>query len=309
MNPITKRYVALALAACLWAVETWLLIDAAGYTLTPQVAVVPAATAALAALPLFFKDASLPLRAVIAVAVLFFAAHIFQAVVDRTGNALDTKVASAQVATEGRRLLESELARERARLADAEDNVKYESRRGGCKSTCETWRSTVAGIQSRIDRLNTELATPVPVVVADSVSNRISEMSFGFFSEHGIRNWRPVFQPIAFLLGIWAFFGLAFRETVSTVPVSTVSTPETGGGGKSFRRGIRLVDGTYVPDHELQALNAALAGGRKLTNDELAEKMGVGKAESSKRVAKAQALGLVSKVRTGRHVAISLHAH
>lgn len=305
MSNATKTFVSLLLAALLWGVETWLLIDAAGYTFTPQVAVIPTATAALAFLPLVLKDASQGLRAAILIACVFLAGYIFSGVLERTGGQLDTKIASAQAQSEGRKLLEAELSRERARLKDAEDNMKNESRRGGCGPTCKTWSSAIIGIQARIDRLVSEMGAKQAPMVADPVSQRFADMTGGAVSVETIRNWRPAFQPLGFLIAIWSLFGFGFRdgETVSTVSEAG-NSPETevGGGGKALR---------VVPaeDHEVAALRRALSGGRKLTNDELAKLMRTTKGEASKRVEKAVALGIVSKVRTGRHVAISMHAH
>lgn len=306
MNSIIKRCTALALAAILWAVETWLLVDAAGYTFTPQVAVIPAATAALAFLPLVLKDASHGLRIAILTSCLFLAGFIFSGVLERTGGQLDTKIAAAQSQSEGRRLLEAELTRERSRLSDAEDNMKAESKRGGCGNTCRTWQSAAVGIQARIDGLVAELATQAPAPVGDPVSQRFADMTGNVVNVETVRNWRPAFQPLGFLVAIWALFGFAFRSGVAAVAtVSDTGNSDTGGGGKGFH----LIQGGRVEDHELQAIRKALSGGRKLTNDELADLMGVGKAEASRRVSKAKAMGMVSRVRTGRHVAISLNGY
>lgn len=305
MNLTIKKIVALALALALWAVETWLLVDAAGYTFTPQVAVIPTATAALAFLPLVLKDASKGLGAAILVSCLFLAGFIFSGVLERTGGQLDTKIAAAQSKTEGRRLLEAELVRERARLVDAEDNMKAESKRGGCGNTCRTWQAAAVGIQARIDGLVAELSTQVPAV-ADPVSQRFADMTGGVFAVDTVRNWRPAFQPLGFLVAIWALFAFSFMNKETTVSEVSGSETETGGGGKA----LHLIQGGRIEDHELKALKAAFANGRKLTNDEAAALMGVSKSEASKRVSRAQELGFVRRERVGKHVAISMnHAH
>lgn len=304
MSSTAKTVTALVLAALLWAVETWLLVDAAGYTFSPQVAVIPAATAALAFLPLVLKDATAGLRVAILVSCLFLAGFIFSGVLERTGGQLDTKIAAAQSQTEGRKLLEAELARERSRLVDAEKNMKEESRRGGCGPTCKTWSSAAVGIQARIDGLLSELATQSPAVVADPVSQRFADMTGGFLSVDTVRNWRPAFQPLGFLVAIWALFGFGLRESTVSAVSSTVSAGNTGGGGKSEAAPLRIVRG----DHEIEALQKALQG-RTLTNDELAAAMNVKKSEASKRVEKGETLGILRKQRVGRHVAISLTAH
>lgn len=305
MKLTTKTWAALGLAMVLWAVETWLLVDAAGYTFTPQVAVIPAATAGLAFLPLILKDSSWSLRTAILVSCAFLAAFVFQGVLERTANPLDTRVAAAASTTEARRLLETELTRERGRLSNAEDEVKRESRRKGCRETCKIWQATANGHQARIDALVNELANERPALVADPTAKRISDMSYGVVSPETVSNWKPAFQPFGFLIGIWALLGFGLRETKTAVvsTVAKVSGPKTGGGGKS----IRLVSDF---DRETAEVKRVLDSRGAVTNDELAFLLGCTKGESSKRVARAVELGAVSRVRTGRHVAISLnHAH
>lgn len=100
------------------------------------------------------------------------------------------------------------------------------------------------------------------------------------------------------------FMSMAFghrKPSVSTVSKPT-ETEETGGGGKPETPRLRLVQ---PEDHELKALRTALVGRGAMTNDELAAAMQITKGEASKRVAKAQAMGLVSKSRVGKTVAIS----
>lgn len=303
MKLSTKMWAALGLAVILWGVETWFLVDATGYALTPQVAVIPAATAALAFLPLLLKEASNGLRIAILTAGLFLGGFVFQGVLERSGGTLDTRVAAAQSMSEGRRLLEAELGRERARLVDAEDNMKGESRRGGCGATCKTWQSAAVGIQARIDGLLAELGSQAPSPVADPVSKRFADMTGNVVGEETVRNWRPAFQPLGFVVAIWALFGFAFKTTVSNP--GNPSETAAGSGGKGFR----IVDRPRT-DPELEALRRALNHRGAVTNDELAALMETTKGEASKRVARGIDLGLVSKRRVGRHVAVTLlHAH
>ena len=311
MQLSTKKWAALGLAIVLWTGETWMLVDAAGYTITPQVFIIPPATAALAFLPLILAEAGVAVGTAVLAASLFLAAFVFQAVLERTATPLDTKIAVANGVTEGRRLLEAELGKVQARLADAEAEVKRESRKGGCKWTCQQWQATVRGHQARIDSLLSEIQTQAPPPVADPVSKRFADMTGNVVSEDTIRNWRPAFQPVGFLVAIWALFGFALRETGATVtkaPATVTGNSETpsGGGG----RGIRLVSGLKIEDRELKALKKALTGQDALTNDELADLMGVTKAEASRRATKAAEAGIVTRNRVGRHVAIRLaHAH
>jgi len=293
MNSITPKVAfATTAALALWAVETWFLVDAAGYALTPTVAAIPVATAVLAFLPLGLEDHRVQGRGWLRLAMLstfvFLAGHVLSSVVERTGGALDTKISQASAATEGRKLLEAELANARERVSDAEAEVKRESRNGGCKSTCEAWRKTAKERQDRVDKLTAELQHMPAYIVGDSVAYRLSKM-FGF-SEETISLWRPVMLPFGCMLGIWALFAFA-------APVSRQATVSKAVTERQ----------EPITDAEIEELRRILAASRApLTNQDVADRLAVSKGEASKRISRAVEAGVLCRERNGRHVAVSL---
>lgn len=199
-----------------------------------------------------------------------------------------------------------EEARERERTARANADRERGSK---CKTKCKDWEAAANDARKLIAVLESEvraLGAPRPV---DAKASKAGEVAAAFgYERHKVEVLaallEPFFWTVFFELGSVISLGFAFRP----FPVSTVSKPIAGsgnsGGGKAERAQIRLVE-----DHEVAALKKALQGRGSVTNDELADLMGVAKGEASKRVSKALELGIVSKRRTGRHVAISMHAH
>lgn len=303
MKLTIKSLVALALGAGLWAVETWLLVDATGYALSPQVAVVVMATIALAAAPLFFKEVSGGLRIAAWVGCGLLACFVFGAVLDRSSHTVRLAAATSESATESRGRVEAELASARNSLAHANAKVEAETNNGGCGAKCRVWQGYANGYQFAIDGFLAKLEALKPVVANTGVKT-VADLT-GVSERLVLLLW-PIPQPMSFQLLIWFFLGLAFHR--KTQFPATVSAPETeiGGGGK----GLHLIQGGKVTNREIEALRNALSGNRVVTNDELATLMAVTKGEASKRVEVARAMGIVSKRRVGRHVAISLqHAH
>lgn len=284
--------VALVLACAAWLTETRLILNNSDLW-SAQAHVVIIATIALALCPLLLEHAAgfNAKAGWIATALIGF--FVFVAVLDRSARPIDNQVAAMGAQVEVKDRLEADLAAAQARLADAESEMKAESKRGGCGAKCTVWRQVAEGHQANVDRLSEKLAHLAPAV-AYSPAKRFAAVTG--LPEETLVLFLPAIQPIGFQLLIcflMSFWHRSWFGSVSTVSdeVSEVS----GGGGKANHE-----------DHEVIALKSALRGGRKLTNDELAKYMQVGKGEASKRVAKAEALGLVSKVRTGKHVAISL---
>lgn len=195
----------------------------------------------------------------------------------------------------------------RERLANAERNADRE-RGSKCKQRCKDWEAAAADARNVIRVLESEiraLGAPKPV---DAKADKAGELAavFGFDRRKAAALAaliEPFLWTIFFEIGSIVSLGFAFRPTVSKVSKPLADSGNSG-GGKAERAQIRLVE-----DHEVAALKKALQGRGCVTNDELAGLMGVAKGEASKRVAKALELGIVSKRRTGRHVAISMHAH
>lgn len=285
--------VALVLAGAAWLTETRLILGSSTDMWAASAHVVIIATIALSIVPLLLERATGWNMRIGWFATVLIGGFVFIAVLDRAAKPVDSQVATVTVEKEQKARLEADLAAAKARLIDAQSEMKKEANRGGCGTKCQVWAQYVETHQAMVDRLNDRLGNMKPAV-AYSPAKRFAALTG--VSEDTFVLVLPALQPVAFqilivfLLSYWhrSWFG-----AVSTVSeeVSEVS----GGGGKANHE-----------DHEVIALKSALRGGRKLTNDELAKYMQVGKGEASKRVAKAEALGLVSKVRTGKHVAISL---
>lgn len=196
----------------------------------------------------------------------------------------------------------------RERLAAAERNADRE-RGSKCKTKCKDWENAAADARNVIRVLESEiraLGAPKPV---DAKSDKAGELAavFGYDRRQAAALAaliEPFLWTIFFEIGSIVSLGFAFRPTVSKVSKPLVDSGNSGGG--KAERTIRLVH----EDHEVAALKKALQGRGSLTNDELASVMGVAKGESSKRVSKAETLGLVRRQRVGKHVSISLmHAH
>lgn len=210
----TRQFIAIGVAAALWAVETWFLVDAAAYEASPAVVAIPVATAALAFLPMAFEAASgIVTRGAMLLAALFLAGHVAGSVIERTGGSLDAKIGQAKATGTARKLLEDEVSETRRRLAIAEAEVIRESRDRGCKSTCEGWKRAVRERQARIDQLTAELADAPADVPGDSVASRISALSFGYVHAETASLWRPLMLPFGCLLAIWSLLGYGFRPS------------------------------------------------------------------------------------------------
>lgn len=197
----------------------------------------------------------------------------------------------------------------RERLANAERNADRE-RGSKCKQRCKDWENAATDARNVIRVLESEikaLGAPKPV---DAKADKAGELAsiFGYDRNKAAALAalvEPFLWTIFFEIGSIVSLGFAFRPSVAPVSrVSTVSSGNTGGGGKTETPKLSIVR----QDHEVEALLSALQG-RTLTNDELAAAMNVKKSEASKRVEKGETLGILRKQRVGRHVAISLTAH
>lgn len=284
--------VALVLAIAAWLTETRLILNTFDLW-SAQAHVVIIATIALAICPLLLEHAiGFNAKAGwIATALIGF--FVFVAVLDRAAKPIDNQVAAVASQVEVKQRLEADLAAAQARLADYSAEMQAEGKRGGCGTKCNVWRQLVDTHQANVDRLTDKLAALTPAV-AYSPAKRFAAVTG--LSEEALVMLIPAIQPVGFQLLIcflMSFWHRSWFGSVSTVSeeVSEVS----GGGGKA-------------EDHEVIALKSALKG-RRLSNDELAKYMKVGKAEASRRVTKAIDLGLVQRQRVGKTVEISLCAH
>lgn len=226
-----KQWLAIVLALALWTVETWFLVEAAGWVLTPAVVAIPVATAALAFLPLALEEArGWMLKGAMVLAAVFLAGHVLGSVIERTGEALDTKIAKASATGEARKLLEGEIEASKRSLADAERQAR--------KACAKPWTDTCQGMerrekayQARVDQLTAELVDAPVAAPADPVAVRLTAFTAGVVSPAQASLWRPVLLPFGCLIGIWALLAFGFGGKPRTAandnpPANVVPVPD-----------------------------------------------------------------------------------
>lgn len=319
MRYTKAQIVAIGLGLALLALQTWLLLEHAvatpGHSLA-MLAAVPVVSVTLAALPVLIEHC-LRTRALLkaaALAVLFglLVGYSLPQAIGRSAEARDTKIAEAVATARPLKMMLDELDTARKRVEDAAGEVKRESRDGGCKSRCEGWKRTQAERQARVDQLVGDIAKLAPPKIGASDAPRIAAV-LGI-SEATVNLYAPLFLPVAIEVGVWVLLwfgfslapsdahkasGAAIRQPAHEAGPSLVACAGAGRAPEAQSK-----DSGH--DLEAEAVMAALAQAqRPVTNDELAEMMGVSKGEASKRVT--ALAGRVNKQRVGRHVAITLH--
>lgn len=269
-----------------------------------------AAMVTIALLPIFI-DLAIRYKATVTalplgIAFLAFLAYSLPATVGRTAEVKQAKVAEAADVARSK----DDLERVTVTLTGARSDMISECGSGEGKR-CRAKRNIVQALEARQVRLRQDLRTGESRggdMGSDLWAWALSGV--GVTGEH-VRKASVMAFAIGLDVVIWGLVWFAMAVTRVSGTVSTAETvgnssaPASGGGGRS----LRLVDGTTIEDRELKALREALAGRRKLTNDELAALLKVSKAESSRRVTKAIDAGIVSRQRVGRHVAIALQTH
>ena len=226
-----KQWLAIGLALSLWTVETWFLIEAAGWTLTPTVVAIPVATAALAFLPLALEEArGWIMKGAMVLAAVFLAGHVLGSVIERTGAALDTQIAKASATGEARKLLETELEASKRSLSDAERQAR--------KACAKPWTDACTGMerrekayQARVDQLTAELVDAPVAAPADPVAVRLTAFTAGAVTPAQASLWRPVLLPFGCLIGIWSLlaFGFGGRRPAAndnSPPADVVPVPD-----------------------------------------------------------------------------------
>lgn len=167
-------------------------------------------------------------------------------------------------------------------------NAALEFAIGNAKAECATGRKArCLEAEARVDEKRTILAgTQVPVPV------------------HGLADLLGLSPVVADLIPTLA--GSVALNLLGFVLMTF------GHGRPSTVSVARLValseEPTLPSDAELEQLRTLLLGrSRPMTNQEIADRLRVSKAEASKRVSKAVAAGLVKRERRGQEVAITLH--
>lgn len=310
---------AIGLGLALLALQTWMLLEHAmatpGHSLA-LLAAVPVVSITLAALPIMIEHC-LRSRAFVkaaGLAIVFglLVGYSLPQAIGRSGEARDAKIAEAASTARPLKMMLDEIDTARKRVEDAAAEVKRESRDGGCKARCEGWKRTQAEREARVDQLTRDISKMAAPKIGASDAPRIAAV-LGI-AEATVNLYAPMFLPVAIEVGVWVLFWFGFggsardrSECTSRYIAAETTVSDTRPQVRATGTlPARVSDTTSDIDAEADAVLAALARAqRPVTNDELAELMGVSKGEASKRVA--ALAGRVNKQRMGRHVAITLH--
>jgi hypothetical protein len=228
------------------------------------------------------------LSLVLCIAFVALLAYSLPAVVGRTGEIKQAKAA----ASIDRATVEADLRSTLTRLEWARGDWLSECRTGA-GAQCKGKAQTVAALEARVEKLRGELRT---APAGDLGSEAWAWASAGTVSAETIRRGSVLAFAVGLDVAIWGLIWLA---------TALVSRPATVSGTVSRASDLTIPAGTT--DAELEELRKLLRTKGALTNNEIAELMGVVKSEASKRVSKAVAAGMVSRRRIGREVAITLH--
>lgn len=225
---------------------------------------------------------------VLCIAFVALLAYSLPAVVGRTGEIKQAKAAAGV----DRATVEADLRATQTRLSWAADDLARECATG-VGPACRGKTQTVSALEARVEKLRGELrAAPA----GDLGSETWAWASAGTVSAETIRKGSVLAFAVGLDVAIWALVWMA---------TALVSMPTTVSGTVS--RASDLVVPADTTDAELEELRKLLRTKGALTNNEIAELMGVVKSEASKRVSKAVAAGMVSRRRIGREVAVTLH--
>ena len=288
------QWIAMALGGGLLGLQTWLLLEhalAAPGTSSALIASVPFVTVTLAAIPSLMEAclrARAPLKALGLLLVFgLLVGYSLPQAIGRAGEVRDVKIAEAKASHRPLRLLQEELRRALVRVDDADREVKRECT-GGFGPKCDGWQRTMAERQARADQLTGDIAKLAPPKIGASDAPRIAAV-LGI-SEAAVNLYQPLFLPVAMELGVWVLLWLAFSPTMMReVPRSVSELPKPA----------------TVPARPADpVVDALAAAGRPLSNQELAQALGVSEGQAVKLVARRQ--HLIRKDRDGRQVAISL---
>jgi hypothetical protein len=273
-----------------------------------------AAMVTLAALPVFIEAARREGKPAISVALFVafvaFLAYSLPANIGRVGEVKEAKLAQSAGVVRAK----DELGTVKARLAVAVDAMTKECATGiGTK--CLGTRNTVHVLEDTKKAAEAAVRQGEVASLGDVSSDTVSWALLGSLSPETVRKGSVVAFAAGLDIVIWAliWFACACAPTVSKK--ETVATPADDEGEKKpapkvveFPRPRILHSAPEVEDYELAALRAFFMAGDgpvSVSNDELARGLGISKSESSKRVSKAIAAGILQRQRVGREVAIS----
>lgn len=161
----------------------------------------------------------------------------------------------------------------------------------GKKATVAVWDAAVVGYQTRLKAL------PAPKPVDAKADRPAALLELAGFKKEAVKTVvgliDPAFLPMLLEFSAIAFFGFAFGHKRKDDVAAAAEKPKVE------------VPAALTPD-QVEVVKALKAAKGPVTNNELASLLGCTKGEASKRVAASG--GLISKVRQGREVHISLAA-
>jgi hypothetical protein len=223
---------------------------------------------------------------------------VFNSVGKQAENSMMTE-SQVDAAAERRVGIKSDLERARKMLGEAQADLAKEARNGGCGKTCQGIQATIgvyeAAVKGHVADLE-KMGIPMVVHARETEMAKVMAM-FGaeeLKSKAALTLLAPFFYTLFFELGSVISLGFAFRrEPVKVEAAKVVAITEKPEG--------------ELKDEEIESLRRLYSrSNAALTNDAVAAKLGVSKAEASKRVQKAVNAGVLSKQRSGREVAVRL---
>ena len=237
---------------------------------------------------------------------IFGSGIIITETMGRRAETRDAKVAEKAKTVEQYSVIAADYQRAAGLVAQSEQWTAAECASGKGKK-CDGQTFTLNQRKAHAEKLKAELEKATAPAPVDSKADKIAYWAailFGAsktFAKELFQNFDPFSLALFFEIGsIVGFgFGIKTRMVVSEVPaVSTVSEPKM----LSFEneKGDR-------PDPEIEEIKRILAGRKKpVTNDELAELLGVTKSEASKRNQKAHNAGVIQKLKEGKFTYMAL---
>jgi hypothetical protein len=299
-----SQWIARVEACLLWLAGSALLIRTEMSVSSPDwvvIATVPLVWAVVISLPILahhaLQDRHWLAASLLALAAVVGSTYTLSGTITRQSESRDVKVASAEATNFRLDEKKADLSRSQQRYRDAMDAADRE-RGTTCGPRCQDWERRAREVKALIDRTTEEIAALGPEAPVASGEMRLAAFVALFpgvaATADEIEPYVAMFSPS--LLGISVELAALALGFYGWRPVPISAPP---------RSSATISISETVADPQREAVIQALRrSSRPLTNDELAEAMGVSKAEASKRVASLN--GHVRKTRSGREVQIAL---
>lgn len=160
-------------------------------------------------------------------------------------------------------------------------------------SQCQKQETALAEAKAQVERQTGLIQTAINGMEQIGPEHSIAELLGLPTSDERVSMWRPVLQPIALCLFGIGFLGMALRDGIPAArPATATANP-----------GPVLVVNNDVEDHD-PVFEALRKAGRSVSNEELADLLGVSIGQSSKMVT--ARLGPITRTRDGKRVAIKI---